>query len=84
VRVAVNLSPRQLLHYRFVEKLDALLKEHQLPAERLEIDSQSSVLQTGPAIGAMLKKSCVLWVCRSRSTTSALVLFIRIAGATAR
>jgi EAL domain-containing protein (putative c-di-GMP-specific phosphodiesterase class I) len=56
VRIAVNVSTRQLLDYRFVEKLQDLLEEHQLPAQRLEIELTESVLQTGPAIGETLKR----------------------------
>jgi diguanylate cyclase (GGDEF)-like protein len=53
-RVAINVSPRQFLDYRFVEKLQRLLDEFQLPARCLELELTESVLQTGPATIAAL------------------------------
>ena len=47
-RVAINVSPRQFLDYRFVSRLEALLREYDLPAQCLEIELTESVLQTGP------------------------------------
>ena len=47
-RVAINVSPRQFLDYRFVSKLETLLKEYELPARCLELELTESVLQTGP------------------------------------
>jgi EAL domain-containing protein (putative c-di-GMP-specific phosphodiesterase class I) len=47
-RVAVNVSPRQFLDYRLVEKLQTLLNEYRLPARCLELELTESVLQTGP------------------------------------
>ena len=49
VRVAVNVSARQLLDPRFVERLQELLHEHKLPARCIEIELTENVLQTGPA-----------------------------------
>jgi diguanylate cyclase (GGDEF)-like protein len=49
VRVAVNVSARQLLDPRFVERLQELLTEYQLPARCIEIELTENVLQTGPA-----------------------------------
>ena len=46
-RVAINVSPRQFMDYRFVSRLDALLREFKLPAHCLEIELTESVLQTG-------------------------------------
>jgi len=46
-RVAINVSPRQFLDYRFVSKLEALLKEFELPAHCVELELTESVLQTG-------------------------------------
>jgi diguanylate cyclase (GGDEF)-like protein len=46
-RVAINVSPRQFLDYRFVSKLEALLKEYELPAGCLELELTESVLQDG-------------------------------------
>jgi len=47
-RIAVNVSPRQFLDYRFVSRIGELLREYELPAECLEIELTESVLQTGP------------------------------------
>ncbi len=47
-RVAVNVSPRQFLDYRFVSRLEGLLREYELPAGCLELELTESVLQTGP------------------------------------
>jgi diguanylate cyclase (GGDEF)-like protein len=46
-RVAINVSARQFLDYRFVSKLEALLREYDLPARCLELELTESVLQTG-------------------------------------
>jgi predicted signal transduction protein with EAL and GGDEF domain len=46
-RVAINVSPRQFLDYRFVGRLEELLHEYQLPAHCLEIELTESLLQTG-------------------------------------
>jgi diguanylate cyclase (GGDEF)-like protein len=48
VRVAVNISPRQLLDRGFASRLQRLLHEARLPAECIEIELTESVLQTGP------------------------------------
>jgi diguanylate cyclase (GGDEF)-like protein len=55
-RVAINVSPRQFLDYRFVERLRDLLDEFRLPASCLELELTESVLQTGPTtIHALLQ-----------------------------
>ena len=46
-RVAVNVSPRQFLDYRFVGRLEELLREYDLPARCIELELTESVLQTG-------------------------------------
>jgi diguanylate cyclase (GGDEF)-like protein len=46
-RVAINVSPRQFLDYRFVSRLEELLREYDLPARCLELELTESVLQTG-------------------------------------
>jgi diguanylate cyclase (GGDEF)-like protein len=46
-RVAINVSARQFLDYRFVGRLEELLREYQLPADCLELELTESVLQTG-------------------------------------
>ena len=48
-RVAINLSSRQLLDARFVDRVTGLLHEHQLPARCIEIELTENVLQTGTA-----------------------------------
>jgi diguanylate cyclase (GGDEF)-like protein len=48
-RVAINLSSRQLLDVRFVERVTGLLREHKLPARCIEIELTENVLQTGAA-----------------------------------
>ena len=49
VRVAVNVSARQLLDPHFVEHIQKLLEEFRLPARCIEIELTENVLQTGPA-----------------------------------
>ncbi len=46
-RVAINVSPRHFMDYRFVSRLEELLREFNLPANCLEIELTESVLQTG-------------------------------------
>jgi len=46
-RVAINVSPRQFLDYRFVSRLEELLREYDLPAHCVELELTESVLQTG-------------------------------------
>ncbi|HET7811552.1 MAG TPA: EAL domain-containing protein [Steroidobacteraceae bacterium] len=46
-RVAVNVSPRQFLDYRFVSRLEELLREYDLPPRCLELELTETVLQTG-------------------------------------
>lgn len=55
-RVAVNISSQQFLDGHFVERLAALLREHALPAECLEIELTENVLQTGPTTIAALHR----------------------------
>lgn len=47
VRVAINVSPRQLLDRRFTERLLLLLAEYRLPARCIELELTETVLQTG-------------------------------------
>jgi diguanylate cyclase (GGDEF)-like protein len=49
VRIAINVSARQLLDPRFVERLAALLAEYSVPSHCIEIELTENVLQTGPA-----------------------------------
>jgi diguanylate cyclase (GGDEF)-like protein len=49
VKVAINVSPRQLLDRSFVDRVQALLREFRLPARCIELELTESVLQTGAA-----------------------------------
>jgi diguanylate cyclase (GGDEF)-like protein len=55
-RVAVNISSQQLLGASFVSRLQALLKQYQLPPQCLEIELTENVLQTGANTIATLKR----------------------------
>jgi diguanylate cyclase (GGDEF)-like protein len=55
-RVAINLSSRQLLDARFVDRVIGLLREHQLPARCIEIELTENVLQTGAATIEVLRQ----------------------------
>lgn len=46
-RVAVNLSSRQLLDGRFIDRVLDLLKQYRLPSQCIEIELSEGVLQTG-------------------------------------
>jgi diguanylate cyclase (GGDEF)-like protein len=48
-RVAINVSPRQLLDNRFSDRVFRLLEEYNLPTRCIEIELTESVLQTGAA-----------------------------------
>jgi diguanylate cyclase (GGDEF)-like protein len=48
-RVAINVSPRQLLDPRFVDYVLGLLREFRVPAHCIELELTESVLQTGLA-----------------------------------
>jgi diguanylate cyclase (GGDEF)-like protein len=54
-RVAVNISPRQLLDHRFIDQLLAMLREFRLPAKCIELELTETVLQTGSATIAALR-----------------------------
>jgi EAL domain-containing protein (putative c-di-GMP-specific phosphodiesterase class I) len=47
VRVAINVSPRQLFDIGFRDRVADLLQKHALPARCIEIELTESVLQTG-------------------------------------
>ena len=47
VRVAINVSARQLLDSQFVDKLQELLQQRQLPPQCIELELTENVLQTG-------------------------------------
>jgi EAL domain-containing protein (putative c-di-GMP-specific phosphodiesterase class I) len=49
VKIAINVSPRQLLDHGFVERVQSLLREFRLPARCIELELTESVLQTGAA-----------------------------------
>ena len=50
VRMAINVSPRQLLTRGFAARVLALLQEFGLPPSSIELELTESVLQNGPAI----------------------------------
>jgi diguanylate cyclase (GGDEF)-like protein len=54
-RVAINISPRQLLDNRFIDRLLAMLTEFRLPAKCIELELTETVLQTGSATIAALR-----------------------------
>jgi diguanylate cyclase (GGDEF)-like protein len=54
-RVAINLSSRQLLDSRFVDRVMDLLREYRLPAQCIEIELTENVLQTGAATIEVLR-----------------------------
>jgi diguanylate cyclase (GGDEF)-like protein len=56
LRVAINVSPRQLLEAGFVARVARLLEEHALPAACIEIELTENVLQTGTATIAALRQ----------------------------
>ncbi|HEY2592116.1 MAG TPA: EAL domain-containing protein, partial [Steroidobacteraceae bacterium] len=49
VRIAINVSARQLLDNRFAENVRNLLREYRLPPHCVELELTESVLQTGAA-----------------------------------
>jgi len=49
VKVAINVSPRQLANTSFVDRVQRLLHEFELPAHCIELELTESVLQTGAA-----------------------------------
>jgi diguanylate cyclase (GGDEF)-like protein len=55
VRLAVNISPRQLMDQRFPETLRQLLHEYRLPSTAIEFELTETVLQTGPSTIAALR-----------------------------
>jgi diguanylate cyclase (GGDEF)-like protein len=54
--VAINLSARQLLDRRFVDRVMDLLRKHRLPAHCIEIELTENVLQTGAATIDVLRQ----------------------------
>jgi diguanylate cyclase (GGDEF)-like protein len=55
-RIAINLSSRQILDTRFVDRVKELLREHRLPAHCIEIELTENVLQTGAATIDVLRQ----------------------------
>jgi diguanylate cyclase (GGDEF)-like protein len=55
VKIAINVSARQLLDNRFAEGVRNLLREYRLPAHCIELELTESVLQTGAATIASLR-----------------------------
>ncbi len=56
VRVAINVSARQLLDTQFVDRVWHMLRQHKLPARCIEIELTENVLQTGPATIETLRR----------------------------
>ena len=56
VRIAINVSARQLLDQRFVDRVQTLLREYKLPPRCIEFELTESVLQTGPATIETLRR----------------------------
>lgn len=56
VRVAINVSARQLLDPHFDERVAQLLEQYRLPPSCIEIELTETVLQTGDATLAILKR----------------------------
>jgi EAL domain-containing protein (putative c-di-GMP-specific phosphodiesterase class I) len=56
VRVAINVSSRQLLDHAFVDAIGQLLREHRLPPSCIEIELTETVLQTGPGTIEVLRR----------------------------
>jgi len=56
VRIAINVSPRQLYDNNFVDQVQELLEQHKLPARCIEIELTENVLQTGSATIASLRR----------------------------
>jgi diguanylate cyclase (GGDEF)-like protein len=56
VRVAINVSARQLLDSQFVDRVWNILSRHRLPAHCIEIELTENVLQTGPATIETLRR----------------------------
>jgi len=61
-RVAVNVSSRQLIDSNLIDRIAALLRQHRVPANTIEIELTESVLQTGPATLDALKQLRALGV----------------------
>jgi diguanylate cyclase (GGDEF)-like protein len=55
-RVAINVTPRQLLDVGFFDRFHSLLASHDLPTKCIELELTESVLQTGPATIEALKR----------------------------
>ncbi|MBB4844568.1 diguanylate cyclase (GGDEF)-like protein/PAS domain S-box-containing protein [Paucibacter oligotrophus] len=49
-RVAVNVSPRQLQHEGFAQRVDAALRQARLAPEKLELELTESCLQNGDSV----------------------------------
>ncbi|MEA3140061.1 MAG: hypothetical protein QOK23_2230 [Gammaproteobacteria bacterium] len=54
-RVAINISPRQLLDPRFADSLAELLREFALPSSAIELELTETVMQTGAVTIAALR-----------------------------
>ena len=77
VRIAVNVSARQLLDPTFVERLQNLLHEYQLPSRCIEIELTENVLQTGPATIETLRQLRALGIAIALDDSSCLAFMAR-------
>ena len=55
-RVAINVTPQQLLDVGFFDRFHALLASHRLPARCIQLELTEAVLQTGTATIDALKR----------------------------
>jgi EAL domain-containing protein (putative c-di-GMP-specific phosphodiesterase class I) len=56
VRIAINVSPRQLFDAKFVSRVEELLQQYKLPPRCIEIELTENVLQTGVTTIAALRR----------------------------
>ena len=55
-RIAINVSPRQLVDQRFAANVQSLLAEFRVPPHCIELELTESVLQTGPSTLETLRR----------------------------
>ena len=64
LRVAVNISVRNLMDYRFPDVVDEILRQHDLPADRLELEITENTVTSDPVRAEIvLRKLRQLGVC---------------------
>ena len=77
-RVAINVSPRQLLDHRFVEKVQALLLEFEVPARCIEIELTETVLANRHGHDRHASPTALRWTCDSARRFRDWVLVSRL------